>query len=83
MSEKVLLMSPECPGCEQVKQHLAKNNLLEKYKVLDVTKPEGGHIARKLGITHVPSCAIVEETPDGRRARLCSTDEFLEVLTDK
>ena len=83
MTQKIFLISPTCPGCEQLKQHLIKNNLLDKYKMLDITTKEGAYLAKKLGITHVPNCAIVEETPEGRRARLCSDDEFKEILTGK
>ena len=83
MSEKILLMSPDCPGCKELKKHLIKNKLLNKYKVLDVTKKEGAQLANKLGINYIPNCAIVEETKNGRKARPCSESEFREILEGK
>ena len=82
MAEKILLMSPDCPGCRQLKKHLKKNKLLNRYRVLDVTKKEGADLAHKLGINYIPNCAIVEETPTGRKARPCSESEFREILEE-
>lgn len=83
MTEKILLMSPDCPGCKEIKKHLTRNKLLTKYKVLDVTKKEGARLANKLGINYVPSCAIIEKTKNGRIARPCSESEFREILEGK
>lgn len=83
MGEKLILMSPNCGGCQQLKEHLANLGLVNKYRVIDVTTKEGSELADGLGIKHVPSCVIVEITSEGRRARACSESEFLDLLRGK
>lgn len=83
MSETVLLISSNCPGCDEIKEHLKRLGIEKDFRFLDVTTEEGAEIAQKLGITHVPDCVIVEETKEGRRARSCSEDEFLKLIKKK
>ena len=77
------MTSPTCVGCEEIKQHLKNLGLEKDFRFLDVTTPEGALVAEKLGITHVPNCVVIEETDEGRRARVCSDDEFLKLLKKK
>lgn len=83
MGEKILLFSPECPGCDQLREHLVRLGLVDKYRVIDVSTDEGRRIADELGITHVPSCIVAEETQKGLRARACTEQEFLELIEGK
>lgn len=83
MSETLLLVSPNCPGCEVIKERLKRLGIEKTFRVLDVTTEEGAYIAQKLGVTHVPDCIIVEETKEGRRARNCTETEFLQMIKKK
>ena len=83
MTEKILLISPECPGCEQLREHLTKLGLADKYRVIDVSSGEGQRITEELGITYVPSCIVAEETQEGLRARACTKEEFLQLIEGK
>jgi glutaredoxin len=83
MGEKVILTSPDCVGCEQLKEHLTSLGLIHKYRVIDVTTKEGYELAERLHIKHVPNCVIVENTSEGMKARSCSETEFLELLRGK
>lgn len=83
MGEKILLVSHDCPGCEQLRQHLTKLGVADKYRVIDVSTVEGQRITDELGITHVPSCIVAEETQKGLKARACSEDEFLQLIEGK
>lgn len=83
MSEKVILVSPSCPGCTQLKEHLTKLGVIDKYRVIDVSTEEGTRVAEELGISHVPNCVIVEKTNEGMMARACTKDEFSDLLKGK
>ena len=83
MGEKVILTSPNCSGCDQLREHLNKLGFTHKYRVIDVSTEEGHKIAEKLGITHVPNCILVENNSQGMRARTCTENEFLDLLKGK
>lgn len=77
------MASPNCPGCEQLRQHLVKHGLGDKYRFIDVSTKEGSRIADELGITYVPNCIVVEQSPEGRKARACTPDEFMNIIEGK
>jgi len=83
MGEKILLVSPDCPGCEQLRQHLVRLGLVDKYRVIDASSSEGKRIADDLGITQVPNCIVAEQTQEGLKARACTEQEFLELIEGK
>ncbi len=83
LGEKVILYSQDCPGCEQLREHLVELGFAEKYRAIDVSSEEGQRIASDLGIVHVPNCLVVEETPKGLRARACTETEFSELIEGK
>lgn len=83
MGEKIILTSPNCVGCNQLREHLDNLGLIHKYRVIDVSTKEGHKIAEKLGITHVPNCIFIENSSEGMRARTCTENEFLDLLKGK
>ena len=83
MTEKVILYSPSCPGCEQLRQRLEQLGVLEKFKAIDVTSAEGLRIVKDLGIKNVPECIIVTKADKGMIARKCSEIEFNQLIEGK
>lgn len=77
------MVSPNCPGCEQLKEHLTRNGRIGEYRVIDVSTKDGMRIADDLGIMHVPNCIVVEKTEKGLRARACTDNEFTEIIEGK
>lgn len=74
-----MIVSPSCPGCEQLRKRLTELGTIKNYRVVDVSTVEGAELARKLGVQAVPNCVVVETTAEGKRARVCSDDEFKKV----
>lgn len=83
MEEKILLFSPNCVGCRELKERLTRMGTIDKYKIVDVSTGYGKELVQKLGLTSVPSCVVVRKTPAGAEARVCSSKEFLEVIKDQ
>lgn len=83
MDEKILLVSPECPGCEELREHMAASGTANKFKIVDVSSSEGRDLAKKLGITHVPNCVITKETSEGLVGRVCTPEELLQLIQGK
>lgn len=80
MKEKILIVSPHCPGCEQIKELLTKLGAANKYKIVDVSTIEGMDFANRLGIEVVPNCAVIEGDGLKRTVRTCTENEFLELI---
>lgn len=80
MNQKVLIVSPNCPSCQAIKQVLAKEGKLQKIQVIDVSTPEGMHFAKKLGVMGVPECAIIEGEGVEKTVRVCTDDEWKRML---
>lgn len=80
MGEKILVVSPNCPSCEVLKERLSRRGLLDKYRVVDASTPEGLDFAKRLGILGVPDCVVVEQDKDGAKARRCTQQEFEDIL---
>lgn len=80
MKEKVLVVSPTCPTCEVVKKYLRENGVLQNYSVVDVSTPDGMEFAKRLGITGVPECAIIEGEGQQKTVRVCSKEEWARLL---
>ena len=83
MEEIILLMSPNCEGCRELKDHLTANGTIDKYKMVDVSTDYGKELIQKLGLTTVPNCVVIRKTPSGPEARVCSSKEFLEMIKDR
>jgi len=78
--QKVLLVSPACPSCDAVKKYLKKEGIINDYVVLDVSTKEGLDFARRLGVTGVPECAMIEGEGDNKTVRVCSEEEWRKML---
>ena len=49
----IVLVTEGCPACSQVKQKIGKN---KRFQLMDVTtNPEARQLAKKLGVTGVPT----------------------------
>jgi predicted DCC family thiol-disulfide oxidoreductase YuxK len=83
MPEKIILSSQNCPGCKELEGHLKKHGLQDRYRVIDIATEEGQNLSKKLGITHIPNCLVVRETPGGLEARVCNEEEFLDLIVGK
>lgn len=83
LGEKILVVSPNCPSCKNVKEFLKKNGLLDNVKVLDVADPESLEFARKAGVMGVPECLIIEGEGRKRTVRICTDDEWQRMLEGK
>lgn len=83
MHEKIILYSPDCQGCAQLKNHLEKLGVAHKYKAIDVSTKQGNEIANRLGVKVIPNCAIVESTPKGKLIRVCNREEFDKLIEGK
>jgi len=80
MKEKLLVVSPSCPTCEAVQKHLSEKGVLDNYKIVDVSTVEGAEFAKKLGITGVPECVVVEGEGEKRTVRVCTSEEWRGML---
>lgn len=80
-SEKVLVVSDNCGHCNGLKQELDRRGLLGKIKVLRYETPEGRQFCETNGITAVPECMVIT-SPDGKKARTCSPDEFIKLVEE-
>lgn len=83
LGEKVLIITPQCPGCEQIKQRFEKMGLAHTVKVIDASTPDGFKLCQDLGIMAVPDCVLVEGTGESMRARRCTDPEFVDFLEGK
>jgi len=81
MSEKVLVVSPNCPSCKAVEKFLIEKGLLDSYRVVDVSTPEGLEFAKRAGVQGVPECLVVDH--EKKVVRVCSDDEWKEMLGKK
>lgn len=79
-SEKLIVVTDSCPICADVKAYLKLKGLTDKVKLINASTPEGLKFARENGITGVPECVVVDE--NGKQVRVCTKEEFNEVLTD-
>lgn len=83
MTEVVLLVSPNCPSCDALKKFLNGKGLLNRYKVIDVSTTEGLDFARRLGVAGVPECAVIEGNEPKKVVRVCTTEEWKNMLEGK
>lgn len=80
LEEKVLIVSPECPACEWLRKTLDEKGLSDKFRVVDVSTPEGLEFAKKVGVNAVPDCALVVEDKGELKARRCTEEELRDLL---
>ena len=81
MSEKkAIIVTESCPYCAQLKAYLKQKGLLDKVQFIDASTKEGYAFARQHGVTGVPECVVITEK--GKQVRICSEQEFQEVLKE-
>lgn len=78
--EKVLIVAPGCPTCDKVKARLREKGVLQRFRVVDVSTPEGKDFAMKLGVKGVPDCAVIEGRGNQKVVRVCSDGEWKRML---
>lgn len=83
MKQKILLVSPQCPSCEALKKFLEGKGWIQHFKVLDITTTQGLDFAKRLGVSGVPECAIIEGDGRQKTVRICSDDEWQTMLEGK
>lgn len=80
MTEKILITSPKCGTCENLKSALSKQGRLKDFRIVDIDSNEGQALVHNLDINGVPECAIVEDVGKQKVVRLCSDEEWARVL---
>jgi len=80
--EKTLIVSQDCGSCKVLLESLKTQGVLDKYRVIDASTPEGKDVVEKLGITGVPECIMIIKDQDGEMARRCSSEEMTEVIKE-
>jgi len=80
--EKALIVSDQCVACKALLKGLEDKGLLSKYRVINVSSPEGSDVVQKLGISAVPDCIIIVRNKEGEMARRCTEQETKEILKE-
>lgn len=80
--EKTLVVSDQCPACKVLLDSLKEQGVLDKYRVINVSSPEGLDVVSKLGINAVPDCIMIVKNPSGDMARRCTEDEIKEIIQE-
>lgn len=66
-----------------IKKVLAKRGLSEQYNIIDVSTPEGLDFAKRLGVQGVPECAVIEGDGSQKTVRICTPEEWKNMLEGK
>ena len=81
-SNKAIIVSNQCPACKILLEKLKRKGTLGKYNVIDAHSAEGMDVVRKLGITAVPDCLIIEKDRKGEQIRRCTDEEVNDIFKD-
>ena len=74
--EKAVVITPDCPACEALKQRLQEKGKLDKYRFVDASTPEGRKFAEEMGIDAVPTCIVLKPVKGGHVVRTCTEAEL-------
>lgn len=74
--ETILIVSPGCPACKKLLEQLDRFGIADKYRIVDASTKEGTKFAKKLGITDLPECVVVEKVKKGFRVTDCTDEEW-------
>ena len=81
--DKAIIISDGCGACKTLVERLQQKGSLEKYRVINISSPEGVEIVSKLGIKAVPECILIMKDKEGNdMARVCTEQETQEVLKE-
>lgn len=76
--EMAVIVTDTCPFCKGLKEHLDKEGLGGKVKLINASTPDGYKFAKDHGINAVPECVIIEKE-DGN-VKVCDKAEFIRLL---
>lgn len=78
---KILVVSENCGSCNSLKQYLAEKGFIDKYKIVDINSNEGKTLSKKLNLSGVPDCILVDD--QSKTVKVCTDQEWHDMLEGK